>query len=183
LILQVLEILEQIQAFMETGGDVLSVIFAVTLAMWVLILERLWYFGLVHPEEARAVAARWAKRRDRSSWHAEQIRIMWLSELELKLKRSTALIKTLVALCPLLGLLGTVTGMIEVFDIMAMVGGGNSRAMASGVSLATIPTMAGMVAALSGLYFAARFDHVTRSKIAKADQTMALQRGAACVVA
>jgi biopolymer transport protein ExbB len=50
-----------------------------------------------------------------------------------------------------LGLLGTVTGMIEVFEVMAISGSGNPRSMASGVSKATIPTMAGMVAALSGI--------------------------------
>jgi biopolymer transport protein ExbB len=62
------------------------------------------------------------------------------------------IIKTLVALCPLLGLMGTVTGMIEVFDVMAVSGSGNARSMASGVSKATIPTMAGMVGALSGVF-------------------------------
>ena len=51
------------------------------------------------------------------------------------------------------GLLGTVTGMVEVFDVMAITGSSNPRAMAGGVSKATIPTMSGMVAALSGLYF------------------------------
>jgi len=56
---------------------------------------------------------------------------------------------------PLLGLLGTVTGMIAVFDVMAFAGTGNARLMAGGVSKATIPTMSGLVAALSGLYFAA----------------------------
>jgi biopolymer transport protein ExbB len=55
-----------------------------------------------------------------------------------------------VALCPLLGLLGTVTGMIAVFDAMANQGG-NARSMAAGVSMATIPTMAGMIASLSGV--------------------------------
>jgi len=60
----------------------------------------------------------------------------------------------LVALCPLLGLMGTVTGMIEVFDVMAVSGSGNARSMASGVSKATIPTMAGMVGALSGVFLA-----------------------------
>ena len=62
------------------------------------------------------------------------------------------LIDTLVALCPLLGLLGTVTGMIEVFNVMAVTGGGDAKSMAGGVEKATIPTMAGMVAALSGLF-------------------------------
>ena len=54
------------------------------------------------------------------------------------------------ALAPLLGLMGTVTGMVAVFDAMATQGG-NARSMASGVSMATIPTMAGMVASLSGV--------------------------------
>ena len=55
-----------------------------------------------------------------------------------------------MTLCPLLGLLGTVTGMISVFDAMATQGG-NARSMAAGVSMATIPTMCGMIASLSGL--------------------------------
>jgi biopolymer transport protein ExbB len=42
--------------------------------------------------------------------------------------------------------------MIEVFDVMAISGSGNARSMASGVSKATIPTMAGMVGALSGVF-------------------------------
>ncbi len=59
-----------------------------------------------------------------------------------------------MAILPLLGLLGTVTGMIQVFNVMAVVGTSNARLMAGGVSAATIPTMAGLVAALSGLYLA-----------------------------
>ena len=62
------------------------------------------------------------------------------------------MLKTLVALAPLLGLLGTVTGMIEVFNVMAVTGGGDAKSMAGGVSKATIPTMAGMVAAISGVF-------------------------------
>ena len=55
-------------------------------------------------------------------------------------------------MCPLLGLLGTVTGMIEVFNVMAVTGGGDAKSMAGGVEKSTIPTMAGMVSALSGLF-------------------------------
>ncbi len=76
-----------------------------------------------------------------------------------------------MALCPLLGLLGTVTGMIEVFDVMAIAGSGNPRAMASGVSRATIPTMAGMVAALSGLIFSVQLERRSKSEASRiADQ-------------
>ena len=75
-----------------------------------------------------------------------------VSRVSLSIDQNLPLIKTLVALCPLLGLMGTVTGMIEVFDVMALSGSGNARSMASGVSRATIPTMAGMVGALSGVF-------------------------------
>ena len=57
----------------------------------------------------------------------------------------------MIALCPLFGLLGTVTGMIEVFSVLSITGGGQARSMADGISKATIPTMAGMVASLSGV--------------------------------
>jgi biopolymer transport protein ExbB len=81
-----------------------------------------------------------------------------------KLNAGLGLIKTLVALCPMLGLLGTVTGMIEVFDVMAIAGSGNTRGMASGVSKATLPTMAGMVAALSGMLFAIQLERFADSE-------------------
>ena len=75
------------------------------------------------------------------------------------------LIKACVALCPLLGLLGTVTGMIEVFEVMALMGTGNARAMAAGVSKATVPTMCGMVAALSGLFLSVWLQRKAESEV------------------
>ena len=53
----------------------------------------------------------------------------------------------------MIGLLGTVYGMIEVFEVLSFLGTGNPRAMSSGVAKATIPTMASMVITLFGLYF------------------------------
>jgi len=53
--------------------------------------------------------------------------------------------------------------MIEVFDVLAVMGSGNPRAMSTGVAKATIPTMAGMTVALSGLYF--RFDLNNRIEV------------------
>ena len=81
----------------------------------------------------------------------------------------------LVATAPLLGLLGTVTGMIAVFDVMALTGTGNARLMASGISMATIPTMAGMVTALSGLYFGNLFESKAKVSMAKISDAMELQ--------
>jgi biopolymer transport protein ExbB len=117
-----------------------------------------------HLEETARIQREWAARADHSSWNAHQIRRMMLSETQLKLKRGLNLIKTIVAVCPMFGLLGTVTGMIEVFDVMAIAGSGNARGMASGVSKATLPTMAGMVAALSGMLFSIQLERFAREE-------------------
>jgi biopolymer transport protein ExbB len=69
-----------------------------------------------------------------------------------RIQQNMDMIATLIAMCPLMGLLGTVTGMIEVFGVLATTGGGDAKQMAGGVSRATIPTMAGMVSAISGLF-------------------------------
>ncbi|HKJ19999.1 MAG TPA: MotA/TolQ/ExbB proton channel family protein, partial [Woeseiaceae bacterium] len=120
--------------------------------MWVLIFERVWYFKIGRKKDVAEVIAKWEGRAERKSWEAKQIRAMLISQTRIQINRYLPLIKTMVALCPLLGLLGTVTGMIEVFNIMAVTGGGDAKSMAGGVQQATIPTMAGMVAALSGVF-------------------------------
>ncbi|MFT4564717.1 MAG: biopolymer transport protein ExbB [Gammaproteobacteria bacterium] len=146
-----LSAVEAIRDFLELGGNVLLFIGALTLLMWGLIFERLMYLFSKHPQATEAALTQWEARVERSSWHAHQIRELLISSVSQELERHMALIKTCVALCPLMGLMGTVTGMIEVFDVMAISGSGNPRSMASGVSKATVPTMAGMVAALSGV--------------------------------
>lgn len=85
-----------------------------------------------------------------------------VSRQDIENKKGLPIVKALIALCPLLGLLGTVVGMIQVFDILAVTGTGSPRAMASGISKATIPTLAGMVASLSGLFFSSRLDHLAK---------------------
>jgi biopolymer transport protein ExbB len=136
--------------FMEQGGDVLWLIAGVTFLMWSMIFERFWYFQTEHKHLVREAAQSWEARTERRSWSAHQIRESIISEASDRIVGSLPLIQTCVALCPLLGLLGTVTGMVSVFDAMATQGG-NARSMAAGVSMATIPTMSGMVASLSGL--------------------------------
>ncbi len=147
-----------VRDFVETGGDVLLVLAVVTFWMWVLILERYWFFSRVQPTDADRAHKRWEARSDHQSWYAHQFRRLLLTDVDLELDRGLQIIRSLVALCPMLGLLGTVTGMIEVFDVMAIAGSGNVRGMAAGVSKATLPTMAGMVADLSGLLFSAQLD-------------------------
>ena len=141
---------QAIVAYIEQGGNVLYLIAIVTFLMWSLLFERLWYFRREHDALVREAQEMWVNRQDRRSWSAAEIRSSLISQASEQITGSLPVIQTCVTLCPLLGLLGTVTGMITVFDAMATQGG-NARSMAAGVSMATIPTMSGMIAALSGL--------------------------------
>jgi biopolymer transport protein ExbB len=69
-------------------------------------------------------------------------------------KRSVGTIALLAAIAPLLGLLGTVGGMIKTFEVIAEFGTGNARALASGISEALITTQTGLVVAVPGLFLA-----------------------------
>jgi biopolymer transport protein ExbB len=149
-----IDIYDAIRDFLELGGTVLVVIAWTVFFMWVMIVERFMFFRTRMEKLAQGAVDAWEARSERRSWEAMRIRELLISDLRMAANTGLPMIKALVALCPLLGLLGTVTGMIEVFDVMAVTGTGNARAMASGVSKATVPTMAGMVGALSGVLFA-----------------------------
>ncbi len=142
---------EAIRDFMELGGPVLRWIAITIFVMWVLIVERIVFFRTTMKILHDDIIDSWEARPERKSWNAHQIREAMISRFHEATHRSIPMIQTLVALCPLLGLLGTVTGMIKVFEVMNVSGSGNVRAMAAGVSQATVPTMAGMVGALSGV--------------------------------
>lgn len=150
-----LPIIASIRDFFILGGDILIIISLLTLLMWTLIIERLFYFRNNHNKNVNSAVYLWENRSERKSWHAQQMRSRLISMVSQEVQRHLNLIRSCVALCPLLGLLGTVTGMIDVFEVMALSGTGNARSMADGVSRATVPTMAGMVAALSGVAMSA----------------------------
>ena len=153
------ELFSTVSRFIDTGGGVLWFIAAALIAMWTLIIERLWYFNQTYPKQARLLIAQWDAREDTTSWKAHRIREAWISQMKESLNSNLLVIKTIVTICPMIGLLGTVTGMVGVFELMALAGTGSARLLAAGISQATIPTMAGMVAALSGLFVSARLEY------------------------
>jgi biopolymer transport protein ExbB len=134
------------------GGPFVVWIFLAGVLMWTLILERYWYFSQVLPVETKETIERWNATADHSSWSARQIRKMRISQLNAAMVANLPLMRVLVPLSPLLGLVGTVSGMMEVFDSMALRGSADARTMASGVSHAMICTMTGLAVSISGLF-------------------------------
>jgi len=156
-------IFREIGLYFQMGGPVLYFIAALCFLMWTLVIERLWYYlgGEMRADINKSIA-NWEQRTDIHSWYAHKIRDKSISEIRESIYHNLDLIKTTVSLAPLFGLLGTVTGMINVFAIMAATGGGDARQMAAGVFSATIPTLSGMVVAISGV-----FSHNYLSKVAR----------------
>ncbi len=161
----------------RAGGPVMVPLVILSLAMWLLIVERALFFrrltrkgisaadalayvregkipngrklngGVVELLVAEFLSDRTGKKNlDRHFLDAAAGR------LNRRLTRSLAVIGVLAAMAPLMGLLGTVTGMIATFDVLSIFGTGNAKAMAGGISEALITTQTGLIVAIPGLY-------------------------------
>ncbi|WP_017430563.1 MotA/TolQ/ExbB proton channel family protein [Vreelandella jeotgali] len=155
-------LVEPIERLLDAGGPVLIVLAAVALLVFSMGVERLGFYYLSWRPARRQLVRYWAAREDHHSWSAHTLRDVWADALMARMRRPLPWLKLLVALCPLLGLLGTVTGMISVFDSLALSDTGQARAMADGVARATLPTLTGMAIAVVGLLFISRLEHVIR---------------------
>ena len=153
---------EAVRDLVEGGGPFVGWIFLACLVLWTLVIERGIYFWRVLPREAARALAEWRARTDHKSWCARQIRQAAISRLHAGMTANLKLMKVLVPLAPLLGLIGTVSGMLEVFDSMALRGSADARTMASGVSHAMICTLTGLAVSITGLYPVYYFDSRAR---------------------
>jgi biopolymer transport protein ExbB len=141
-----------VRDLVEGGGPFVFAIFACGVVLWTLVLERFWYYWRILPRRAAALLEQWAERKEHVSWCARQIRQTMISRLNAEMTANMPLMRVLVPLSPLLGLIGTVSGMLEVFDSMALRGSADARTMANGVSHAMICTMTGLAVSITGLY-------------------------------
>jgi biopolymer transport protein ExbB len=146
----------------EGGGPFVIWIFISGVILWGLVIERYWYFSRVLPREAEAILAQWRARSEHTSWCARAIRQAMISRLNQSMSANLIVLRTLVPLAPLLGLIGTVSGMLEVFESMALRGSADARTMANGVSEAMICTLSGLAVSITGLYPVYYFNSRTR---------------------
>jgi biopolymer transport protein ExbB len=151
-VLEQLPVVRDIVDLMSLGGIFVFFIFMSGVLMWALIIERLWYFKMILPRQTAKVEAAWRARPDHTSWCARQIRQTMISRLNGAMTAGFPVMRVLVPMAPLLGLIGTVSGMLDVFDSMALRGNADAKSMASGVSAAMICTMTGLAVSITGLY-------------------------------
>ncbi len=164
------------EEYLAAGGVVMIPLLAVSTVMWILIVNRLLFFRRLYrknmdreraaryiregeipdPKEYRGVVAmlvtEFQMRRTGSIDVDRPILDETVMSVVSNLDRHLAVIGSLAKASPLLGLLGTVTGMIATFDTISVFGAGNARAMAAGISEALITTQTGLLVAIPGLY-------------------------------
>lgn len=138
----------------EQGGMTLWAILFASILLWILIIERYWFHWRELPAIRQRLFDDWRNQRRSLKESLAFRRIEALTDdLRAEAKRNMLALNALTTILPLLGLLGTVSGMIKVFEVITVFGTGNTRGMASGISEALVTTMAGLFTALSGLYF------------------------------
>lgn len=166
-----------ISNFLNVGGPVVVALLCSTFVMWLLISERALYFAVWHRRLFGKAVKSWGNREDRRSWEAYAYRERLISEVRVENQRNLNVIRALIMITPLLGLLGTVTGMLEVFQVIVDTGASNARLMASGISRATIPTMTGLAVALSGVLAINYLERLNTRSIAKLSQDLEVEAG------
>lgn len=136
---------------MSNGGIVMYPLLLCCFATWIGIFFHLplWQNNIRHEE--RLIRQGFMPHATHKSRHRFTIYQQLLQESRARTMDGLSTIKVLTGVAPILGLLGTVTGMINTFEAVAIYGLNNPKALASGISEAMITTQFGLLIALPGI--------------------------------
>lgn len=158
--------LQELGLFLQQGGLILSSIALLSCLMWLLILERYYFLFWQYPNLSQHVQRHWLSRAEHGSWYAQRIRAGLLGKAQEDLQKYLCLLRVLPQILLLLGLLGTVDGMISIFSVLNFTQA-NPRNLADGISQALLTTMAGLLTALPGIYFSSALHKRARWELQK----------------
>lgn len=148
-------------AWIEKGGPVVWPLLALSLVSATVVIERalFWMRAHAHPDGFLVLA-----------------RSMGIEAVERRMARGMALLDTTITIAPMLGILGTVLGIIDSFERLSAGSGGDPMAISGGIAEALITTAIGLVVALATIlpfnWFRARI------RDALGDLELAVARGA-----
>lgn len=159
--------------YFQQGGWIMIPLCVVSVTMWALILERFYRFREMQRSDITIHEAIKAVKvgkmgecygglrsclvkdyLDKRSGNADLDReVIHQCALKQKSRLDSFLsfIAVMAAIAPLLGLLGTVIGMIKTFEVISLFGTGNAKAMAGGISVALVTTQTGLLVAIPGM--------------------------------
>jgi len=141
LILSLIDLTAVRQLF-AAGGVVLIALAVTAFALCSMLLAKVWALKIEFPKLLQVIQQNMSQNQfTKKKWQAQ-----------LLLNHSMGLIRTTINVCPLLGLTGTVVGMIDIFDVISYSGVASAQIMAAAVARAILPTMAGMVIAISAMF-------------------------------
>jgi biopolymer transport protein ExbB len=145
--------LAALQAWWSGGELLMPVMLAVAVLLYAILIERsLVLWGARRARRAAELSAA-LRQDDDPRWRAWAARQLALSEAE-QLSRGFGVVRALTASLPLLGLLGTVSGMIGTFGQLAGGGGTVASRASAGISLALTSTQYGMALAIPAVLWA-----------------------------
>ena len=152
-LLTALPIFDKVFLFVEAGGVVLIPLIILAFLMAILITENFLCVFLKSQPNIMDKKSILIPHTIKTSNYRKRIEINKYLAVKAKenyYKKNINIIKQFVVIAPLLGLLGTVTGMIEVFEVIKIHGSENTVLIGRGFSHATIPTMFGLTVAIFG---------------------------------
>jgi biopolymer transport protein ExbB len=169
-----MELLHNSYEYLLQGGTVMIPLSLCSLFMWVLIFERVYTFRVLQHRDITSALALRAVQGEDIELYSKGLKTKLVKEFigsrtgipgidrdllrqqvngfKRGLNRFLAEITVLAAVAPVLGLLGTVLGMIETFNVISLFGTGNAKAMAGGISVALVTTQTGLLIAIPGLF-------------------------------
>jgi biopolymer transport protein ExbB len=190
------DLLLRLLEFSKTGGWVMVPVAITSLLMWTLIGERLFTYrrlgrrdlavqDAVHAVQGTPVnhfghglrttlVRNFVRKRTGEPDLDKRILRECAMRMEPTIERNLAVIAVLASIAPLLGLLGTVSGMITTFMVIAKLGTGNARPLAGGISEALVATQAGLLVAIPGLFASVALKRRADKLTHKLDQTRLL---------
>jgi biopolymer transport protein ExbB len=190
------ELILRLLEFAKTGGWVMVPVAITSILMWTLIGERLYTYrrlgrrdlaiqDAVHAVQGVPVnhfghglrttlVRNFVRKRTGETDLDKRILRECAMRLEPAIDRNLAVIAVLASIAPLLGLLGTVSGMITTFTVIAELGTGNARPLAGGISEALVATQAGLLVAIPGLFASVALKRRAEKLAHRLDQTTLL---------
>jgi iron complex outermembrane receptor protein len=107
---------------LRAGGAIMLAIAGLSLVMWALIVDRYWFLYQDLQRLREALAQRWRQEAGIDVAADRRLRRGLTADFRQHVSRHVPMIQMITAILPLLGLLGTVTGMIKTFDAMTVFG-------------------------------------------------------------